>query len=206
MIRNLVFDFGGVVVDLCWNNAIRRFAEIGLKQADVVLDRYRQQGIFLELEEGKISSGKFMSELSDMCGRQLTVDEVNYAWMGFFEPVSVSKMKILEELHRKYNMYLLSNTNPFVMDWARGSAFSSEGKGLDFYFDRLYLSYEMGVTKPDVEIFRRMIEDSGIVPEETLFVDDGISNIEAARSLGFDTLHAKEGIDWTESLISILRP
>lgn len=204
MIKNLVFDFGGVVVDLCWDKAIRRFAEIGLSNAANILDRYKQQGFFLELEEGKIGAEEFMSRLSELCGKKLCIEEVDSAWMGFFEPVSVAKLKVLEELHRKYKMYLLSNTNPFVMNWARSPRFSAEGKGLDYYFDKLYLSYKIGITKPDVGIFKNMIADSGIVPEETLFVDDGMANIEAARSLGFDTLHVKEGIDWTEPLISIL--
>lgn len=205
MIRNLVFDFGGVVVDLNWDKAVKRFAALGLPNAGNVLDRYKQQGLFLELEEGKISKDEFSERLSEMCGRKLPEEELNNAWLGFFETVSLSKMKVLEELHRKYKMFLLSNTNPFVMDWARSDRFTSEGKGLNFYFDKLYLSYELGITKPDVEIFKKMIEDSGIVPEETLFIDDGSANIEAARSLGFDTLLAVEGTDWIDSLIAVLK-
>ena len=91
------------------------------------------------------------------------------------------------------------------MGWARSSDFSGDGKGLDYYFDKLYLSYQMGITKPDINIFKRMLEDGNMIPEETLFIDDGLANIEAARSLGLDTLHVIEGEDWTDSLIAVLQ-
>lgn len=205
MIRNLVFDFGGVVVDINWDNAVARFKEIGLKDADIVLDRYKQQGIFLELEEGKIGKNTFSEKLSEMCGRKLSNEELEYAWLGFFNEISLPRLRMLEELHRKYKMCLLSNTNPYVMDWARSDKFSDLGKGLDFYFDKLYMSYMIGVTKPSADIFEYMIKDSGLDPEETLFVDDGLSNIETARSLGFDTLHVTEGNDWTDSIAMLLK-
>lgn len=205
MIKNLVFDFGGVVVDLNWDKAVRHFAELGLPNADKVLDRYKQNGLFLELEEGKITAEEFKKGLEAMCGRELSDEELLKAWLGFLNEVSLPRLKVLEELHRKYKMYLLSNTNPYVMGWARSSAFSGDGKGLDYYFDKLYLSYQMGITKPDINIFKRMLEDGNMVPEETLFIDDGLANIEAARSLGLDTLHVIEGEDWTDSLIAVLQ-
>lgn len=205
MIKNLIFDFGGVVVDIYWEEAVKHFKELGLANADVVLDKYKQNGIFLELEEGKIDSEQFRAELSKMCGRELSQEETESGWLGFFKGVPVHRLKTLEQLHRKYKMYLLSNTNPYVMNWARSERFSEMGKGLDYFFDKLYMSYQMGVTKPSLEIFRKMIDDSHIVPEESLFVDDGPANIEAARSLGFDTLLVKEVTDWTETIASLLK-
>lgn len=206
MIKNLVFDFGGVVVDIYWKDAVKEFARIGLGNAGVVLDRYKQNGIFLELEEGKIDQDTFLTRLSELCGgKPVTRDEAEGAWLGFFRTVSEKRMKMLEELHRKYKMFLLSNTNPFVMGWARSTRFTPWGRPLDYYFDKLYLSYKLGVTKPSPEIFQRMIDDAPLLPEETLFVDDGASNIEAARKLGFATLLVEEGEDWTEKIGAALK-
>lgn len=205
MIKNLIFDFGGVVVDIYWDAAVRRFKELGLDNAETVLDRYHQNGLFLELEEGLVDAETFREKLSAMCGRTLSTDEVEHAWLGFFNGVSTAKLKLLEELKRKYKMYLLSNTNPYVMGWARSSRFSEYGKSLDQFFDKLYLSYQIGYTKPDKRIFEAMVADSGILPEESLFVDDGKSNIDTAKSLGFSTLLVEEHADWSDTIAAVLR-
>ena len=205
MIRNLVFDFGGVVVDIYWEDAVKEFARLGLPNASQVIDRYKQNGLFLELEEGKINAETFIARFSQMVGRTLTHDEVEAAWLSFFKTVPDARLKMLEELHRKYRMYLLSNTNPFVMGWARSSRFTPSGKSLDYYFDKLFLSYQLGVTKPSPQIFRQMMADVQLSPEETLFIDDGKANTDTARSLGFATLTVNSGDEWTETIASVLR-
>lgn len=205
MIRNLVFDFGGVVVDIYWEDAVKEFARLGLPNASQVIDRYKQNGLFLELEEGKINAETFIARFSQMVGRMLTHDEVEAAWLSFFKTVPDARLKMLEELHRKYRMYLLSNTNPFVMGWARSSRFTPSGKSLDYYFDKLFLSYQLGVTKPSPQIFRQMMADVQLSPEETLFIDDGKANTDTARSLGFATLTVNSGDEWTETIASVLR-
>ena len=101
-------------------------------------------------------------------------------------------------------MYLLSNTNPFVMSWACSPEFSSEGKPLNDYCDKLYLSYQLGHTKPAPEIFDFMIKDSHVIPSETLFVDDGSSNIHIGKELGFETFQPENGADWRQELTVIL--
>ena len=105
----------------------------------------------------------------------------------------------------KYQVYLLSNTNPIIqLEWAQTKEFTPAGRPLNDYFDKLYLSYEIGVTKPDREIFDRMVLDSGIRPEETLFVDDGKNNIVVGQELGFHTYQPLNGEDWRGRLDEIL--
>ena len=99
----------------------------------------------------------------------------------------------------------LSNTNPIIqLEWAQTKEFTPAGRPLNDYFDKLYLSYEIGVTKPDREIFDRMVLDSGIRPEETLFVDDGKNNIVVGQELGFHTYQPLNGEDWRGRLDEIL--
>ena len=171
MIKNIVFDFGGVIVDIDRDKAVQAFIKLGLADADTRLDKYHQTGIFQELEEGKLSADEFRKQLGDLCGRELTMEETKQAWLGFFNEVDLRKLDYILGLRKSYHVYLLSNTNPFVMSWACSPEFSSQGKSLADYCDKLYLSYQLGCTKPDKGIFYHMLEDSGMVPSETLFVD-----------------------------------
>ena len=188
MIKNIVFDFGGVIAD-----------------ADRILDKYHQTGIFQELEEGTLTEEAYRNELGKLCGRTLSWEEVQQAWLGFFTGIDVRKLHYLETLRREgYKLYVLSNTNPYVMGWACSEHFSSEGKPLTAYFEKLYLSYQIGCTKPDRRIFEFMLADSKISPEETLFVDDGASNIAAGRELGMYTFQPENGSDWRDELAKLL--
>ncbi len=195
-IKNIVFDFGGVIVDIDRKIAVKRFIEIGLENADELLDAYKQNGIFLELEEGKLDANDFYDALRELAGKNISDERIDYGWFGFFLPVNQGRLDFLLELRKKYKLYLLSNTNPIIMSWARSTNFSETGKPLDDYFDKLYLSYQMGVTKPHPEIFMKMIKDADLNPSETLFIDDGASNVKTAELLGFKTFQPKEGEDY----------
>lgn len=204
MIKNIVFDFGGVIADISRDQAVRAFVELGLKDAETRLDKYHQTGIFQELEEGKLSADAYREELGKLCGRELTEAETRRAWLGFFVGVDSRKLEYLLELRKSYHVYLLSNTNPFVMSWARSPEFSQAGKPLDDYCEKLYLSYQIGYTKPARQIFDFMVEDSGILPAETMFVDDGAANVGIGKELGFQTFQPANGSDWREELSALL--
>lgn len=204
MIKNLVFDFGGVIADISRTRAVQAFYELGLKDADTRLDKYHQTGIFQELEEGTLTADGFRHELGKLCGRELTPAETRQAWLGFFTGVDSRKLEYMLELRKSYKVYILSNTNPFVMSWARSPEFSPAGKPLDEYCDKMYLSYQIGITKPAREIFDYMVKDSGMLPAETLFVDDGASNTRAAEELGFRAFRPENGSDWREELSAYL--
>ena len=204
MIKNIVFDFGGVLVDIDRSRAVDAFVRLGLTDADTILDKYHQTGIFLELEEGALSENNYREQLAQMCKRPLEWGEVRQAWLAFITRIDERKLTYLEELHRNYRLFFLSNTNPYIMSWACSSEFSSDGKPLNAYFDGLYLSYQIGYTKPDRRIFDFMLHDASILPEETLFVDDGIANIEAGKQIGMHTLLADNGEDWRQKVSDIL--
>ena len=196
-IKNIVFDLGGVVVTLDRNEAARRFVEIGLDQAEEILGHYHQTGIFLDLEEGKLSEEEFFNALRKIAGKYIPDDAIRYAWLGFIKDVPLRNLDLLDELRKKYTLYLLSNTNTIVMNWACSQQFSSYKRGLHEYFDGLYLSYKIGFAKPRPEIFEFMLKDSGMIPSETLFIDDGSSNIEVGKQFGLKTFLATNGEDFS---------
>lgn len=205
VIKNIVFDLGGVIMTLDPAEALRRFKALGLSDAERYLDSYTQSGIFGNLEEGKITAEDFRSKLSSLTGHELTFDECKHAWLGYRKDVPQRNLDLLKELRAKgYRLILLSNTNPFMMDWALSSEFDGKGSSLNDYFDALYLSYRLGIMKPAPDFFRQVLDNENILPEETLFVDDGPRNVEAAGKLGLITMCPDNGSDWTGELRSLL--
>lgn len=196
-IKNILFDLGGVIITLNKQNALDRFTEIGFPNIEEYLGEFRQNGIFLEYEEGKISPENFYKEFRRLSGNEnIPAEDIDSGWLAFLAGIPEYKFKLLKDLRKKYKVYLLSNTNPSIMGWALSKDFSPEGLPMDAYFDKCYLSFQIGCAKPDRDIFDFIIEDSGMIPSETLFLDDGKANIEMANEIGFETYQ----VDQTEDL------
>lgn len=195
-IKNILFDLGGVIITLSREEAVRRFLAIGVESAEELLDPYHQKGAFLALEEGKISREAFYEEIRKMAKKEIPAKDIDHALYGFLVETPAYKLEMLEELRKKYNLYLLSNTNPIIMEWAHTPELWGHKKVLNEYFDKMYLSYEMGITKPAHSIFERVIADSGIIPEETLFIDDGPANVKMGEELGLKTYCPLNGEDF----------
>ena len=200
MIKDIVFDFGGVLIEIDTQKAIGRFKELGLTNAEEYLNSYKQSGAFFSLENGDITAEQFVEELSQLCNREVSYDEAKWAWLGFVVKVQTEFLESLQQLRSKYRLSILSNTNPFLQSWARSSEFTPQGKSLDDYFDRLFLSYLMNCSKPNKDIYSKMLADGNMNPQEVLFIDDGAKNIEAARQAGINVLQVRNGEDWRETL------
>ncbi|MBR1932659.1 MAG: HAD family phosphatase [Prevotella sp.] len=204
-IRNIIFDLGGVIITLDQEQAIHRFEQLGLKDARQRLDPYTQQGIFGDLEEGKISADDFIRELSLLTGRQLTFDECRHAWLGYCKELPQRNLDALRRLRSEgYRLVLLSNTNPFMMSWAMSPDFDGQGHSLKDYMDACYTSYTMGVMKPNGEFFHRVLLAEGTAPSQTLFVDDGPRNVAMASQMGIRTFCPQNGADWTNEIYQYL--
>lgn len=205
-IKRIAFDFGGVIIRQNQQQAVERFKQIGLLDAEERLGAYTQQGIFGQLEEGKITAEDFRWQLSLLIGRAVTIEDCSYAWRGYCDGLPQRNLEALQRLRREgYGLSILSNTNPFMMGWALSKDFDGSGNSLVDYVDALYLSYQMKVMKPSAEIFHRVLEAEDVRPEELLFVDDLSHNISAAQELGIATFQPVNGEDWTEELFQLLR-
>lgn len=194
-IKNLLFDFGGVIVSINKENAVNRFKEIGFDEIEDYLGEFRQKGIFLDIEEGTISREEFYKVFRELSGKEVSDRDIDSGWLAFLDGIPQYKLDLLKELKGKYNLYLLSNTNPIIMEWAHSKTFSPIGETLSDYFDDTFMSYKIGHTKPSNESFEAVIA-AGINPKETLFLDDGQSNLDAAQKFGFKTYL----VDQTEDL------
>ena len=204
-IKNIIFDFGGVIITLDQPQAIRRFKEIGLCDAEKHLDAYTQSGIFGDLELGKISAETFRQELSKLVGKELSHDDCRYAWLGYKGDLPQRNLDVLRKLRSEgYRIILLSNTNPYMMSWANSPEFDGQGHAISDYVDAAYLSYELGVMKPDTQFFHHVLMAEHIAPSETLFVDDGPRNVAVASQMGINTYCPENGIDWTKTFYQYL--
>lgn len=198
MIKNIVFDFGGVLFDLAYERAVETFRAIGLADADQRLDRYHQRGVFELLESGRISADDFRHELERLCHCELTYEQVLGAWLGYVgAPMDEDKLNYLDQLREEgYRTFLLSNTNPYVQAWAESADFCRSHRPLSSYLEKCYTSYEVGIMKPDPAIFKYMLSDAGIEPNETIFLDDSVANVQVANSLGIQTLLVEKNQPW----------
>ena len=205
MIKNFAFDLGGVVLALSYEQAVRQFEAIGLRDARQYLDAFEQKGIFGALESGQITAEDFRRELSLLVGRSLTMDECFTAWHGYVDHVPRRNLEAILDLRGKgYKVCLLSNTNPFMMQWANRD-FDGQGHSIGYFFDALYLSYECKVMKPRREIFDIMLRGQQSQPGETLFIDDGPRNVEVAAAMGMHTLCPHNNEDWIPALKAYLK-
>ena len=206
MINTLIFDLGGVVITLDQQQSVRRFEALGLKDAAERLDAYTQQGIFGDLEGGLISAEDFRRELSLLVGHEVSHEECAFAWQGYAKEVPQRNLDTLLRLRREgYRVLLLSNTNPYMMEWVNSERFDGKGTPAAHYFDAMYLSYQMKLMKPSEEIFRRVLMAEQIPPSACLFIDDGPRNVAAASQVGMSTFCPKNGDDWTNEIYQYLK-
>ncbi len=205
MIKDIVFDLGGVLTTIDTKRALSRFRGLGVKDPEQYINSYCQKGPFFEVENGDIGAQEFCRKVSAICGRDISFNEARHAWLGFIVEVHEEWLEYLQALRGKYRISVLSNTNPFIQDWALTSSFTPGGKSLADYFDSLFFSYRMHCSKPGEEIYRKMLEEGGMNAASTLFVDDGAKNIEAAARAGIRTLKAENGKDWRPALEEILK-
>ncbi len=197
-IKNLLIDFGGVLIDLDRTRCIENFRRLGLEQVDSLLDVYHQQGIFMQQEKGLITPDEFRAGIRSMMNRpEVTDAEIDEAWNSFLVGIPTYKLDLLLKLREHYTVHLLSNTNWIHWQWSRRNAFAYKGHEVEDYFEKIYLSYEMKTAKPEMKMFRAVVSDSGIIPEETLFIDDSEANCLAANTLGIATYTPKAGEDWS---------
>jgi putative hydrolase of the HAD superfamily len=190
-ISTLIFDLGGVIVDLDLAKCIQNFKELGLENIEQYLSNFGQKDFFMQFEKGQIGIPAFRNEIRKLAGTELSDAQIDKAWCSFLTQIPVEKLHLLSELKKKYRLLLLSNTNPLHIETAVAAEFSKTGKTMQDFFDKCYLSYEMGMVKPDVEIFEALLTDAQVKAEECLFLDDGKKNIDTAAALGIQTYWVK---------------
>lgn len=205
-IDTVVFDFGGVLIDLYREKCVEAFRAIGYPQAEEMISLYGPSDILQKLEAGEITGEELVALIREDSGNDsITYEQVQGAYIAFLGTIPVVKLRAIRALREAgFKVCGLSNINEFVMPYVRERLFTADGLKMEDYIEEPYLSYEMGLLKPGAEIFRVMIERSGMTPERTLFIDDSAKNIHTARELGFQVYHAGPEEDFTPLLYELI--
>lgn len=196
-IKNLIFDFGGVIVNLTRNRCIEAFASLGVDVRDSLGSIYFHKDLFMQLELGLISPAHFRNGIRKLTIQNISDEEIDEAWIAMLDKIPAYKMDLLYDLRRQYNVMLLSNTNVIHWEWAEKTFFTSKQRSIHDYFRQIYLSYELHMLKPNHDIFQYVLKDARIRPEETLFIDDASVNCKAAAELGIHTYIVDPREDWS---------
>ena len=197
-IKNIVFDLGGVLVDLDFKAAINGLQEAGFANVKEQLMAFDRGGIFQKFEVGEITADEFRTAIRENSTVTLTDEEVDALWNLMLLEIPREKLELILELRGKYMVYLLSNTNSIHWDYVCKNAFNYRGFRVEDYFEETFLSYEMHLAKPDKAIFEKMLHDANLLAEETLFIDDSEANCKAAEEVDIHAHHYHIGDDLTE--------
>ena len=199
MIKNLLFDLGGVIIDIERQRCVDAYTALGLKDADSYFGEYAQTGIFMAIEDGSMSVDEFHAAMRALLPEGVTDYQIDNAFQKFIVGIPVERLKALRELRRRgYGIYLLSNTNPIMWRGVIANEFGKEGLRREDYFDGMVTSFDARAAKPDARIFTDTADHLCIEPAETLFFDDSTANVEAARRLGFEAVHVAPGTEFTD--------
>jgi len=191
MIKNLLFDLGGVIIDIERQRCVDAYTALGLKDADSYFGEYAQTGIFMAIEDGSMSVDEFHAAMRALLPEGVTDYQIDNAFQKFIVGIPVERLKALRELRRRgYGIYLLSNTNPIMWRGVIANEFGKEGLRREDYFDGMVTSFDARAAKPADHLC--------IEPAETLFFDDSTANVEAARRLGFEAVHVAPGTEFTD--------
>jgi len=198
-IKNIIFDLGKVLLNLDFNASILAFQQLGLKTDVLDNKQAYSDPVFYELEVGKVTPKEFCSRVRNVLNNPNATDlQIEDAWFAMILDIPASRVKVVQELCNNYNLYLFSNTNKIHIDRLH-HAFKAE-YGIDFpsLFVKDYYSHEIHERKPDLLSYQKVIELSGINPEESIFIDDLEKNIIGAQQSGLKTFWLKEGMEMTE--------
>lgn len=201
MIKNLLFDLGGVIIDIERQRCVDAFERLGLPDPDSYFGLYAQTGIFMAIEDGSVSTDEFHAALREKLPAGTTDYQIDNAFQKFIVGIPNSRLEALRDLRRRgFGIYLLSNTNPIMWRGVIANEFGKEGLRREDYFDGMVTSFEAHAAKPDARIFDYAVENLGIKPEETLFFDDSQVNVDAAKALGFNAVCVVPGTEFTQYL------
>jgi len=193
MIKNIIFDLGGVIYDIRYENIPEAFARMGAGNLISLYSKAKQTDFIDRYEEGLMSSDDFCEEIHRLSEVPLTNEQIKEAWNAILIDVPAPRVDFLLKLKERYNLYLFSNTNQFNYDYF--TAHLKQKYGFNFFetiFKAAYFSHILHIRKPKVEGFQRIMQEQQLNPAETLFIDDSPQHIEGARRCGLQAYHLKD--------------
>jgi len=187
MIDTIIFDFGDIFINLDKQGTLNSLKKLGLSAWNEDLNQLN-----LSFEKGQITEKKFLLGIQKHIPNA-SIDEITKAWNAVLLDFPLQRLEFLQKLSQKYRLFLLSNTDSIhigTFEREYGASFYS-----DFYqsFEKVYFSFEIGMRKPDAEIYQYVLGNHNLLPKHTLFVDDKKENTDSALSLGIQVWNLQVG-------------
>ena len=198
-VKNIIFDLGGVLLNLDFQRTFRAFEAMGIPDFQKYFQQAYSHPLFAKLEMGQCEPDEFYNMFRKETGTEHGNEKIAEAWNAMLLDFRDNTMNYLQSLQANYRLFLLSNTNQIHLDAFRNIYFQQYGHhGFDHYFEKAWYSHDLGLRKPDAVCFERVLEMHTLKAGETLFVDDTLPNIQAAEKLGILTYHLKkdEMVEW----------
>jgi putative hydrolase of the HAD superfamily len=192
-IKNIIFDLGGVLLDIDVNRTLRSFDQLGVSE-EQLKEVYKQpDNFFFLFERGEINADEFRNKFRSLTNNHLTNKQIDNAWSAMVVGFQEEIVELLKYLAKDYKLFLLSNTNEIhVPVYTRQFKKSSGGITFEGIFSKIYYSHIMQLSKPNPAIYSFVLKDSGIDPEESIFIDDLLQNVNVANETGLPAHQLKE--------------
>ncbi len=194
-IKNIIFDLGGVLLNINPLLSLLEFEKLSGLDKEVLRQRLVKENVFEKFETGSFSPAQFRLELNRIMETNLNDTAIDTAWNTLLLDFPFERVQLLQQLQKNYKVYLLSNTNIIHFRNYTKEFFGKYDIQMIHLFDKLFLSYEIGLHKPDTRIYQHVLDKLGIEPSETVFIDDSLPNIEAAVNLGINGIHITNAHD-----------
>ncbi|MCQ2285092.1 MAG: HAD family phosphatase [Bacteroidales bacterium] len=196
MIKNIIFDFGGVLYDIRYQNIPEAFARLGLPNFEKLYSKKQQNDVMDQYEEGLISTEEFRQYIHKLAPIALTDAQIDDCWNSIMIQFPNHHEAVLRKASEHYHLYLFSNTNQLNYEQFRKEMLEQFGFDLfDRYFQKCYFSQLLHIRKPKEAGFQHIIAENKLNPSETLFIDDSPQHLIGAKACGLQTLHLQDGMD-----------
>ncbi len=191
-LKNILFDMGGVIVDLNISATLEAFYNMGFPAELLNYPVNYNTDIFYKYETGKITTGEFRDAMRKATGVDFEDKTFDDAWKSMLVDIPTHRIELIKKLADKYDLYILSNTSELHTPVFENLFLQNAGISMRKLFKQRFYSNEIGHYKPDDSSYRYVLEHANIQAGETLFLDDNIQNIKAAQAVGFNAIHISE--------------
>ena len=186
-IKNIIFDLGGVILNLDYTKTDKEFHKLGLNNFSKLYSKKKQSKIFDDFEKGRFSAEKFIFLIKQAEKIKIKDSDFINAWNAMLLEIPKERMDFIKRLKKDYNIYLLSNTNEIhIKKFEADLRKNNWLRDFQDCFDQVYYSSNMGMRKPDYDCFNKVLEDHNLKAHETLFIDDSVQHIEGAKKVGIN--------------------
>lgn len=196
-IDSIIFDLGGVILNLRYANTIEAFSKLCEIDCNQLLLRYSKSSLFDDYEMGRISSEEFREGIRSLLKINCSDREIDEAWNAMLLDIPQERVELLKLLRTQKPIFLLSNTNEIhrdTIEFSFAESYGQEFENLSAMFEQAYFSYLMRDRKPNPSIFQQIIDEHNLDPSRTLFIDDTAAYIEGAKVVGLQTIHLTNGL------------